>query len=634
MVQLMRSPFRRRNLALFALVWLWPILAFGQAPGKPTNVGVNARAAQPTITSLSPNAGALGSTVTISGSGFAATQGSGTVTFNGVAAAASAWSSLSITVTVPAGATTGPVVVSQNGLTSAGVTFTVSSGSLSCNRSATGLDNTTVQTFLTNATTAGTAGAPYIYCLPAGTGHWTGQVTWLAPAYTMLLGAGSLSTTGGGDATIIIDDWAGTQPLFFIGGGTVGATFRVAGMTMRGGTGDATKDFIGIGGFSLFQRVDHLHCDSTTYAGDPYFGSTCIAWFGLPTIAGVVDHVIVDLQGASNGIRFFGTGNGDVTFNDPTALGTQSGWVYVEDSIIRTDGTNSGTGHQGGAANDCQQAGNFVFRYNTFTGSGLQTHSTGSGGGRTRGCRKWEIYGNTYDSIATVSASTPEGDRRLTVFYATSGSGVVWGNTISSATSYKTLVELHSNRRDNSTYSFAAPPNGYGYCGTDSGLSGAGTNWDQNTFTTTGYHCLDQPGMGRGDLLNGDFPNLTNLTTGCIYNQACAYPRQDVEPTREWLNTLAGLSPFSIINGSFVDNVDRFTYLGVSFDGTAGIGSGTRGARPTSTTNGVAYWSTDQGGNWNTSNGSANDGCLDVVMSGAWSNCAYTPLQYPHPLVN
>src|SRR4029453_16766588 len=77
------------------------------------------------VTSVSPTSAPIGSTVTIAGSGFGASQGSSTVTFNGVAATASAWSSTSVTVNVPAGATTGPVVVTVGGQASNGVGFTV-----------------------------------------------------------------------------------------------------------------------------------------------------------------------------------------------------------------------------------------------------------------------------------------------------------------------------------------------------------------------------------------------------------------------------------------------------------------------------------------------------------------------------
>jgi len=78
----------------------------------------------PSISSLNPTSGLVGQAVTVTGSNFGSMQSAGTVTFNGVAAAVTNWSTTSIGVTVPS-ATTGPVVVTVGGQTSNGVTFTV-----------------------------------------------------------------------------------------------------------------------------------------------------------------------------------------------------------------------------------------------------------------------------------------------------------------------------------------------------------------------------------------------------------------------------------------------------------------------------------------------------------------------------
>jgi RHS repeat-associated protein len=72
----------------------------------------------PVVTSLSPSTGPNGTSVQIIGSGFGASQGSSTVTFNGVAATATAWSDTSITAAVPSTATSGVVVVKVGGISS------------------------------------------------------------------------------------------------------------------------------------------------------------------------------------------------------------------------------------------------------------------------------------------------------------------------------------------------------------------------------------------------------------------------------------------------------------------------------------------------------------------------------------
>ena len=81
----------------------------------------------PTISTLSPNYGAPGTTVTITGANFGATQGSGTVTFSGIAATPSSWSNTSIVVQVPGKAPTGgsgSVIVTANGFASNAASFT------------------------------------------------------------------------------------------------------------------------------------------------------------------------------------------------------------------------------------------------------------------------------------------------------------------------------------------------------------------------------------------------------------------------------------------------------------------------------------------------------------------------------
>jgi hypothetical protein len=81
--------------------------------------------ATPTITSLTPTSAGVGASVTIAGSGFGATKGSSTVSFNGTTAATTSWSATSIVATAPAGATTGNVVVNASGVNSNGSAFTV-----------------------------------------------------------------------------------------------------------------------------------------------------------------------------------------------------------------------------------------------------------------------------------------------------------------------------------------------------------------------------------------------------------------------------------------------------------------------------------------------------------------------------
>jgi Pro-kumamolisin, activation domain len=81
----------------------------------------------PVIASVSATTGSIGSQVVISGSGFGGTQG--TVFLNGTPVTINLWSATSITITIPAGATSGPLAVSvaPSMNDSNPVTFTVTS---------------------------------------------------------------------------------------------------------------------------------------------------------------------------------------------------------------------------------------------------------------------------------------------------------------------------------------------------------------------------------------------------------------------------------------------------------------------------------------------------------------------------
>jgi YD repeat-containing protein len=63
------------------------------------------------VIAFTPASGVVGTTVTISGAGFRATASQNTVTFNGTAATVVSASATTLTATVPAGASTGPITV-------------------------------------------------------------------------------------------------------------------------------------------------------------------------------------------------------------------------------------------------------------------------------------------------------------------------------------------------------------------------------------------------------------------------------------------------------------------------------------------------------------------------------------------
>ena len=79
--------------------------------------------AQPTITSISPTSGNAGVSVTITGTNFSATAGNNTVFFGATKATVTAASTTSLAVTVPSGATFGPISVQVANLTAISTQF-------------------------------------------------------------------------------------------------------------------------------------------------------------------------------------------------------------------------------------------------------------------------------------------------------------------------------------------------------------------------------------------------------------------------------------------------------------------------------------------------------------------------------
>jgi hypothetical protein len=474
-----------------------------------------------------------------------------------------------------------------------------------------------VQSALNSATADSTVN------LPAGTCTWTSPLAYTTPANLTIQGqtacTGSGSPTAGNnivctDKTIIVDGMSYTTPdPAVLGVETTTGTFRITGISLTGnGTQQTYHAALQISGTSKAIRIDHNHFSNIK--------TNAFATYGV--VNGVVDHNII--QGVSGGAWQDNGGSGTDQFGDtdwaaPTALGT-SNFMYFEDNEIIN------------GSNDCYSAGRWAIRYNTFLqedgDNTVQTHPTG-GSDRDRGCRAFELYGNSFSDPQRTSFGA---------FYLSSGTGVVWGNAIDHTT-YSNFVSIHSMRRDNSSYTQTASPSGFGYCGTS--FNGTASNWDQNSNTSTGYHCTDQPGQGQGQLMSGYWPNPVNTVTGCTPSQSCFSPHDALEPVYEWMDTWGGSSNSFWNNyetDSLFNNVDYYLWCNpssasgcTSFNGTVGVGSGTLASRPSTCTTGVAYWATDQG-SWNHSSGGGQGELFKCTATNTWT-LFYTPYTYPHPLV-
>lgn len=444
--------------------------------------------------------------------------------------------------------------------------------------------------------------------IPAGSCIWTVHVALNVPSGNTnlsILGAGNLTTTGGGTATTIIDnDAADSNYLLQLNTGVAGSFLRFAGISLQRGSG-AIKDngMLAVNGYSQSVRIDH----NTIDAG-PYVPIRFTQW-----MYGVVDHNVFQNSGAieiwmDNFNNTNGTQNqnffGDGSWAAPSNWGSGNA-IFIENNVFNS---NSPSGQSSSYMSDCYSGGRMVIRHNTMNQVGTDVHPTGGAGADIRGCRSTEVYNNTYIGAAGSTSSTYD------TFWLSSGTALVWGNT---STNYKNFIELHSMRRDNSTYPQTATPNGWGYCGTS--FNGTGSVWDLNSNTTTGYRCLDSPGNGQSDLLTGTAPNKVDSATGTK-----TWPNQKLEPIYEWLNTftsVAGGAASKIVNGndtSMSANTDFFLYTS-TFTGASGTGSGLLAARPSTCTPLVLYWATD------------TNTAYQCATTNTWATF-YTPYTYPHPL--
>ena len=239
----------------------------------------------PSITGLSATSGMVGSSVTITGTGFGGSQGTSTVTFNGTAATPMTWKSTSVVVPVPTAATTGSVLVMVNGGPSNGVSFTVVP-SITGLSSTSGIAGTSVT--ITGTGFGGLQGASTVTFLnaPAAPTNWS-STSITAPVPTgATAGTGTVTVTVGGVTSngfqfTIVPNIANLSPA----SGPTGSSVTITGTNFGSIQGASTVTFNG------------------TIAAPTSWGAGSIA---VPVPAGATTgNVVVTVGGvASNGISF------------------------------------------------------------------------------------------------------------------------------------------------------------------------------------------------------------------------------------------------------------------------------------------------------------------------------------------
>ena len=215
----------------------------------------------PNIATLSPASGEPGTPVTIAGTNFGATQGSSTVTFNGVAATPTSWSATSITAPVPAGATTGNVVVTVGGGASNGVNFTVPITGISPQSGMVG-------TFVTiTGSGFGASQGPstvLLNAIPASVASWTNA------SIVVVVPAGATS----GPFSVTINGQTELTPLFTVTTIPSGWADTDIGSVEQAGSAAYASDIFTVGGAAsaratgIWGTADAMHFVYQTLTGD------------------------------------------------------------------------------------------------------------------------------------------------------------------------------------------------------------------------------------------------------------------------------------------------------------------------------------------------------------------------------
>jgi hypothetical protein len=306
--------------------------------------------------------------------------------------------------------------------------------------------------------------------------------------------------------------------------GANGKAWRISNMTLKGGIGIVAT------GNTRNWRIDNIYFNAPT--GSALAGGRII-WAqgsgGAQTVSwGLIDHCTVyDSSAIFLHVRANSSNGGNYEWSLGAELGTANA-VYLEDNTFITPTDN----FYGSFLTDCEGA-SFVIRNSILGNNAVMNHDAIISG--YRGCKKWEVYDNTFTNIVGTTLSTN--------FATRGGAAVAFNNTITNAPQSAPL-ELHLYR----TYQTGGIPWNT-LCGSSSGkaILDSTTTYPQNCTSggagcvnkdgagTNGYPCRDQlstqgngaqtiiPALFWNNKLNGSFFEPTVRSGGSYYTKGVNY---------------------------------------------------------------------------------------------------------------
>jgi hypothetical protein len=281
---------------------------------------------------------------------------------------------------------------------------------------ATSCSQTDVQSAINSASDGDTVN------IPSGSCTWTTPVNIVDKDITIVgAGQGTTNITYNGpdaynSAAFHVDNDAGTPKddfeishLTIIHGSSLGNIASGTNMIM---VWDAGPDW----------RIHHVTITSA------YSGSMVGIGRNQGSNSGLVDNCIFNATNSSGHTKAFqinakdrdtetaggspSVSNGSTSWGAASTFGTKEN-LYIEDCTFNWTAVYTGA--------DMDEGARVVWRYNTFTGTGIGSHGD-DGGNTDRGVRHYEIYNNTFDS---------NGVGHYVCIGLRGGTGVIYNNTFS-----------------------------------------------------------------------------------------------------------------------------------------------------------------------------------------------------------